>query len=240
MSESESIPSVPDQPVPTVAVPSAFTGEDPIEARPKRRMVIVVALVLSALLAVGSCFALGVFRMLAGDSESMSTMRGLVDTAYPDYQVVDSTRSGYILRHNDYESLGIDVRFVHDDLIGVWDEAPQESLTDGWSTVETFFRHAEGMEPDPRTGMNYDVAGFVEEYGPLRPGPNAVVSAVWLDDTDSAGIETYVVLVARRNRQGSNVESMWPDHVAYFTRDPQTGEWTGTEFEPVEIENPNR
>lgn len=207
---------------------------------PKRRIVIVVAIVTMALLAVGCCVTVGFYRLLAGDTESMSAMRAFVDDAYPDYQVIDSTRSGYILKHNDYEALRIDVRFVRDGMIGVWDEAPQEQLTDGWSTVETFFRHAEGMEPDPRTGKNYDVAGFVREYGPLRPGPNAVVCAVWLEDTDAAGIETYVVLVARRNRQGSYVENMWPDHRAYFTRNPETGEWTGTEFEPVEIENPNR
>lgn len=240
MSDPESMPSLPGQPVPAGTVSIAGTGESPIKSRPKRRVAMVVAIVLEALLGVGACVTFGVYRLLAGDSESTSAMRGFVETAYPDYQVIDSTRSGYILKHNDYESLRIDVRFVHDEMIGVWEEAPVESLTDGWSTVETFFRHAEGMEPDPRTGMNYDVAGFVEEYEPLRPGPNAVVSAVWLEDTDAAGIETYVVLVARRNRQGSYVEGMWPDHAAYFTRDPETGEWTGTEFEPVEIDNPNR
>lgn len=240
MSESELTQSGYSQPAPTAVGQFAPAGETPAKPGSKRRVVIVIAVVLAAVLAVGGCVTFALYRLLAGDSESMSAMRGFVESAYPDYEVVDSTRSGYILKHNDYEALRVDVRFVQEGMIGVWDEAPEESLADGWSTVETFFRHAEGMEPDPRTGMNYDVAGFVEEYEPLRPGPNAVVSAVWLEDTDSDGIETYVVLVARRNRQGSYVESMWPDHLARFTRDPNTGEWAGTEFEPVEIENPNR
>lgn len=239
MRESEPMSSTPEQSA-SAGADQITTGENEPKPRPRRRTALVVAIVLTALLALGCCVTFGVYRLLAGDTESMAAMRAFVEDAYPEYQVIDSTRSGYILKHNDYESLRIDVRFVQDGMIGVWGEAPGESLADGWSTVETFFRHAEGMEPDPRTGMNYDVAGFVEEYQPLRPGSNAVVSAVWLEDADSAGIETYVVLVARRNRQGSYVENMWPDHGAYFTRNPTTGEWTGTEFEPVEIANPNR
>lgn len=168
----------------------------------------------------------------------MAAMRPYVDEGYPGYRIVDTTRSGYILQHGEYEDLRLDVRFEKGGELAVWDGPPRENLSDGWSTAETFFRHAEGMPPDPRTGMTYDVAGFVEAYAPLRPGPNAVVSAVWLDD-DAVDLETYVVLVARRNRQGNYVESMWPDHMAVFTRDPSTGEWTGFAFNPVELPNPN-
>lgn len=162
--------STPEQSV-SAGADQITAGENEPRPRPRRRTALVVAIVLTVLLALGCCVTFGVYRLLAGDTESMAAMRAFVEDAYPEYQVIDSTRSGYILKHNDYESLRIDVRFAQDGMIGVWDEAPGESLSDGWSTVETFFRHAEGMEPDPRTGMNYDVAGFVEEYQHLRPGP---------------------------------------------------------------------
>jgi len=87
--------------------------------------------------------------------------------------------------------------------------------------------------------MNCDVEGFLGAYAPLSPGTNAVVSAVWLDSTDTNGLESYVVWVARRNREGNHVEDMWPDHEAVFTRDPASGDWTGSTFEPIESPNPN-
>jgi len=227
--------------------PPATTAPAPLSVPPsertrfwtKRRVIITVSVVLVALLAVGGCTAFTIARFLSAEFESTASLRPFIEEGYPDYRIVDSTRSGFIVQHNEHESLRLDVRFVSADSIGVWKESPTEPLSTGWTTAETFFRHEEGRPADPRTSMNYDVDGFVEAYTPFRPGPNSVVSAVWLEDTDTDGIETYIVLVARRNRTGSYVEDMWPDHAAYFTRDSKTGEWIGAAFEPVEIENPN-
>src|SRR5574340_226370 len=91
------------------------------ERWPKRRVVAVVAVVLVAMLAIGGCATFAVWSLMAGDSESMSAMRAFVQDDYPDYQIVDSTRSGYILRHKDYEALRLDVRFVREGMISVWD-----------------------------------------------------------------------------------------------------------------------
>jgi len=226
---------------PSITAPAPLLGPPPQSTRfwTKRRVIITVSAVLAILLAIAGCTAFTLARFLSDQFESSSALRPFIEEGYPNYRIVDSTRFGFILQHNMHESLRLDVRFVSADSIGVWKESPTEPLSSGWTTVETFFRHEEGGPADPRTRMNYDVDGFVEAYTPLRPGPNSVVSAVWLEDTDTAGIETYVVLVARRNRIGSYVEDMWPDHAAYFTRDSKTGEWIGTAFVPVEIENPN-
>lgn len=205
----------------------------------KKRIVVTVITIIALMVAMCGCATLAAWRFISAEAESMAAMRPFVDEGYPGYRIVDSTRSGYILQHGRHEALRLDVRFEKLGQLAVWEGPPREDLSDGWSTAETFFRHAEGMPPDPRTNMTYDVDGFVEAYAPLRPGPNCVVSAVWLDGTDPDGVETYVVLVARRDRRGSYVEDMWPDHRAVFTRDSSTGHWTGSAFEPVEIPNPN-
>lgn len=205
----------------------------------KRRVIVAVASVLVALLALCGCAALTVWRFVSSETAQMAAMRPFIDQGYPDYRIVDSTRSGYIVQHSKYEPIRLDVRFEAAGQLAVWEGPPRENLSPEWSTAETFFRHAVGLTPDPRTNMNYDIDGFVDAYAPLRPGPNAVISAVWLEDTDSTGLEKYVVLVARRNRVGKYVEDMWPDHRADFTRNPATGTWSGTAFEPVEIPNPN-
>jgi hypothetical protein len=157
-----------------------------------------------------------------------------LDTAaYPGFREVDSTRFGPIFQHTSYQALRIDVRYFQVGTKAPWPDQLSEPISSTWATNDTFFRHDTGLAPDPRNGKNYDVAGFVKAYSPLRPGPNAVVSGVWLRGTSKAGLETYVVLVARRNPG----EYMWPDHKATFTRDSKTGIWKGRAFEPVVIEN---
>lgn len=200
-----------------------------------RRIVIAAVIVATAMsLAAIAAIGLTAWRLFESESETMRAMRVFVDEAYPDYRVVDSTRSGYVLQHERLERIRIDVRFAGPGTIAVWSGPPKEALGQGWSTVETFFRHAQGEPADPRTGLNYDIEGFAEAYAPLRPGANAVISAVWLDHAED-GVEYYTVWVARRNRDGSRVEDMWPDHQATFKRDQKTGEWSGWLFEPVEV-----
>ncbi len=206
----------------------------------RKRVIIAVSVAVLLLLSVCGCAGYSVWRLISTETASMSVMRPFIDEGYPGYRIVDSTMSGYILRSERHEELLLDVRFENEGRLAVWAGPPREELSDGWSTAETFFRHAQTMTPDPRTGMNYDVDGFIEAYAPLRPGPNAVVSAVWFDGTDSQGREEYVVWVARRNRQGTYVEDMWPDHYATFTRDPVTGEWAGAVFGQIEVPNPNQ
>lgn len=197
----------------------------------KRRIAVAVTLVVLALLVPFAVGGFSIWRFYADEAARMETMREFVDEAYPDYEVVDSTRFGYILQHKKYAGLRLDVRFDQGE--PVWDGVPREALGDGWFTHETFFRHAEGMPQGPLWPMNFDVEGFAKAYQQVRPGPNSVISAVWLEDPWD-GVEKYVVLVARRNRSGSSTEPMWPDHVAYFTRDIDTGEWTAYDFLPAD------
>ncbi len=174
---------------------------------------------------------------ILNNQRMLKELQPLIDADYPDYRIADSTRSGFILQHTTHASLLLDVRLFEVGGVADWPDIPEETVSPEWATIETFFRHADGMEPDPRTDMNYDVDGFVGAYELVRPGPNSVVSAVWLEKTDSHGVETYTVLVARRNRVGNDVEPMHPDHRAYFVRDSKSGKWSGDEFEPVEIES---
>ena len=148
-------------------------------------------------------------------------------------RIVDQTRFGYILQHESHDALRLDVRFCEKGGHPARDGQPSEVISPDWETDDTFFRHEDGHDEDPRTGMTYDVTGFIDAYTPLRPGPNAVVSGVWLEDIDNDGIEYYAVLVARRNPG----EDMWPDHTAVFARDSASGEWFGIPFEPADIAN---
>jgi len=223
-------------PAPTTSAVTAQTGE-PVPQTPRfwtrKRVVIAVGVAVTLLLSACGCAGYSVWRFVSAEAASMTAMRFFIDDSYPGYQIVDSTRSGYVLQSEECQALRLDVRFESEGWLAVWAGPPREELPEGWLTAETFFRHAQGMVPDPRTGMNYDVDGFVEAYTPLRPGPNAVISAVWFDGINSDGLETYVVWVARRNRQGDYVEDMWPDHQAIFTRDPDTGVWAGMGRPPI-------
>jgi len=221
----------PEQPL---AIPPAL--ELPYKPPFWTRRRIVFASVLAAILIVVPCAVIGVvaWRGISAETTKMAEMRELVDEAYPDYSVVDSTRFGYILQHDEYESLRIDVRFFEEE--SVWPVVPRERASDKWYTHDTFFRHAEGMPADPKHQLNYDIEGFADAYESVRPGPDSVISAVWLEDDPWDGVEKYVVLVARRNRTGSVTEPMWPDHIAYFTRDCTSGEWTAYDFGSIDDE----
>lgn len=209
----------------------------PIAERRKPRVLLWLALALALMFTCGGFAACSAWRLLSDVTASRSAMRDLVEEQYPGYTWVDSTRSGPILRSDAHEGLLIDVRYMQQETAAPWGGAPVECASGDLWTIETFFRHAEGMEPDPRTDLNYDVDGFYEAFDSVRPGPDAVVSSVWLASTDAFGGQHYTVLVARRNRTGSTVEPMWPDHYAEFVYDPARGAWEPSEFVPVEIDN---
>lgn len=198
--------------------------------RRKKAGLIVTAVVLTVSLLCG-CVIFGLYQLLTSGMETTNSLVPLSEAAYPDYEIVDYTIQGHILQHQELEALRIDVRYVEQGENAYWDWQPLEDVDDIWQVNDTFFRHADGMDPDPRTGMTYDVQGFSEAYETVRPGPNSVVMGVWLDEDDGSDLESYAVLVARRNRG----EGMWPDHLAIFLRDPETGEWTPVEFEQVDV-----
>lgn len=202
--------------------------------QPRRKKVwLIVGVAVLAVLLLCACATFGVFKLLTTGMGTTNALVPLTEAAYPDYKIVDYTIRGHVLQHQELEALRIDVRYVERGETAFWDWQPLEDADDTWQVSDTFFRHAEGMDPDPRTGMTYDVEGFVAAYETVRPGPSSVVMGVWLDEEDGSDLESYAVLVARRNRD----EGMWPDHLAIFLRDPESGEWTPTEFKPVDMPN---
>jgi len=189
----------------------------------------VASAVIALLLACGGVVFV-LTRTLSSGFSTMSELRTIAEEDYPGYRIIDSTRQGFILQHETMEALRIDVRYFTPEQEGDWPDQPLEALPSGWMTNDSFFRHANGRSPDPRTGMTYDVAGFVEAYDSLRPGPNAVVMGVWLDESvPEDDFEIYYVLVARRNRG----EAIWPDHFSVFSRLTEFGDWDGESFQPV-------
>jgi hypothetical protein len=197
----------------------------------KRRIIgLVVAIVVIAL---SCCVYVGfsIWSGISGAIQTQNEIKPLTEEAYPGYHMLDSTISGHIMESDEHPTLRIDIRYFEVGTLAPWAYQAVEPVSDEWMTTETFFRHALGQPKDPRTNMNYDVSGFVEAYGPLKPGSNAVVSGVWFDRMTPEGLESYGVLVARRN----DGENMWPDHYAAFSRDPETGAWLGEPFYAVDV-----
>lgn len=189
---------------------------------------VVVALVVMLLTIGGASYYL--YRQFSGADRVLSELQPFVDRDYPEYKVMDYTRQGFILQSEKYEELRLDVRYFKVDQEADWQLQPLQSVSPTWRVNDSFFRHPKGGSADPRTGMTYDVAGFVEAYAPLRPGPNAVVMGVWLDEEYSGSdFEIYEVFVARRDPG----EPIWPDHISVFSRDAVTGEWVGDPFKPL-------
>ncbi len=209
----------------------------PPEAPPQRPRVSMSRWVLLAVIVVVTCslVACGAItfftaRMFSASSATLDELRPTVEHDYPEYRIIDTTRQGFILQHETIDELRIDVRYFAAGEAGDWLGQPLDSVSTTWTTSDSFFRHAKGKSPDPRTGMTYDVAGFVKAYTPLKPGPNAVIMGVWLDKaTSTAEFDIYYVLVARRNPG----EPIWPDHLSVFSRLTDTGEWLTDPFEPI-------